>query len=233
MHVALQHVEAVQRLLTESEPSKASLDELSKWLSENRSPDPMHVGLLSELKVFNEAFARGEGTNAASRASAEALPGPVRHLMGGGPLAGLGRPFARLARLRYLQLLEDLLEAQTGGRPRPGSLPEPPRWAVFKRFAYIAAPGLERAMDTGDQFNSGLGLTELAVALRRFRLEHGQYPDTLSALVPTYLPSVPIDPFTGKQAVYERQGAGFRLHAEKGKYANSSTAAVLDWKVRR
>ena len=231
MAVTIQHLEAVQRLLVESGPSKAPLEELAKWLAENRSPDPMHVGLLSELKVFNEAFARGEGTSAASGASAEALPGPVRHLTGGGPLAALARPFARLARLRYLQLLEHLLEAQTGGRPRPGSIPEPPGWAVFKRFAYIAAPGLERAMDTGDQFNTGLGLTELVVALRRFRLEHGQYPDALSSLVPTYVPSVPIDSFTGKAPVYTRLGDGFRLYAEKGKYAYGSTAAVLDWTV--
>ena len=86
-------------------------------------------------------------------------------------------------------------------------------------------------MDSGDHFNSGLGLTELAVALRRFRIERGQYPDALSSLVPTYLASMPIDALTGKAPVYSRQGAGFRLQAEKGKNAFGSTAAVLDWKV--
>ena len=76
--------------------------------------------------------------------------------------------------------------------------------------------GLERAIEGFDQFNSTLNATELAVALRRFRLDHGTYPDALSALVPAYVARVPIDPFTGQPPVYARQGGGFHLHAEGG-----------------
>jgi hypothetical protein len=232
IHVGLQHVEAVQRLLTESEPSTASLNDLAKWLSESRTPDPMHLGLIGELKLFNDAFARGENSSEqASLPTGGVLPGPWLHLTSGGPLAGLARPFSRLARLRYLEQMEHLIEMQAGPRPRPSSAPPPPRWAVFRRFAHIAVPGLERAMDTGDLFNSELGLTELAVALRRYRIEHGQYPDTLSALVPTYVPKVPIDPFTGKAPVYTRQGAGFRLRGENGSQSVGLIAAPLDWTV--
>ena len=234
IQVGLQHVEAAQRLLTESEPSKASLNDLARWLSETRFPDPMHLGLIGELKLFNHAFARAEySSDPASGPAAGVLPGPWLHLTSGGPLAGLARPFSRLSRLRYLEQLEHLLEVQTGPRPRPASVPAPPRWAVFKRFAHIAVPGLERAMDTGDLFNSELGLAELAVALRRYRLDHGKYPDALSVLVPQYVRSVPIDPFTGKPPVYERQGTGFRLRGENGSKATGLTAAALDWNVSR
>ena len=44
--VASQHFQAVQRLVTDTEPSTAALEELARWLAENRAPDPMHVGLL-------------------------------------------------------------------------------------------------------------------------------------------------------------------------------------------
>ena len=225
MAVTIQQFEGVQHLVTKFEPSKTSLEHLAKWLAENRSPDPMQIGLLSELKFFNWALTRAEISRDVAVVSAGAPPFAT------GPLAHLARPLTRLARLRYLEQMGDLMELQTGSRPRPASAKAPSWWSPLKRFAYVSRPGLERAMDTGDLFNSALGVTELAVALRCFRLDHGEYPDALSALVPKYVASVPIDSLTGKAPVYSRQGAGFRLHAEKGKNAFGSTAAVLDWNV--
>jgi hypothetical protein len=225
MAVTVQHLEAVQRLLMQSEPSAASLGELARWLAENRTPDPMQIGLLSELKHFNWALTRAETSRDVAVVSAGAPPFAT------GPLARLARPLTRLARLRYLEQMGELLHLQTGVRPRPAPAKAPTWWSPLKRFAHVSRPGLERAMDTGDLFNSALGVTELAVALRRFRLEHGQYPDALPALVPTYMPSLPIDPQTGRPPSYERQGAGFRLWAEKGKNVSSQSAATLDWKV--
>jgi hypothetical protein len=224
MAVAVQHFEASQRLLVQAEPSSASLGDLARWLAENRSPDPMHVGLLAELKLFNEAF-----TRAASNGERPLLLGFHPPFLAG-PTRWLTQPLARLTQVYYLETMGELLGLQTGARPRPPSAKPPSWWSPLKRVVNVAKPGLERAIETGDQFKSGLGLTELAVALRRFRLEHGQYPEALSGLVPTYVPSVPIDPFTGKEPVYSRVGAGFRLSAEK-KNVYGSTAAVLDWNV--
>ena len=66
----------------------------------------------------------------------------------------------------------------------------------------------------GIKHNSVLGVTEIGVALRRYRLDRGSYPDELSALVPAYLARLPIDPVTGRPPVYARSGAGFTLKAE-------------------
>jgi hypothetical protein len=38
----------------------------------------------------------------------------------------------------------------------------------------------------------------IALALERYRRAEGRWPDDLNALVPKYLPSVPVDPFEGK-----------------------------------
>ncbi len=40
------------------------------------------------------------------------------------------------------------------------------------------------------------------IALELYRRKHGHYPDSLDALVPTYLPEVPLDRFTGKPLHY-------------------------------
>ncbi len=41
-----------------------------------------------------------------------------------------------------------------------------------------------------------------AIALKRFQMKQGAWPDTLGQLVPEYLPSVPMDPYDGKPLKY-------------------------------
>jgi hypothetical protein len=47
-----------------------------------------------------------------------------------------------------------------------------------------------------------------AIALKRFQLKHGKWPDTLGLLVPEFLPSVPIDPYDGKLLKYRSNTDG-------------------------
>ncbi len=60
--------------------------------------------------------------------------------------------------------------------------------------------------------------TRIAVALAAFRggqEDPGEacYPDRLDELVPRFLKSLPLDPFTGDPFVYERRGEGFLLYS--------------------
>lgn len=233
--LATQQFEAVQRLLIQSEPSKASLEELAHWLIENRKQDPMLVGLLSELKHYNamlERFEDGAGTLGLPF-NTDVNPVPRARPFWAGALVTFARPFVRIARAHYLQHMRELLDEQIGPRPRPH--PDPPappgKWDWMKRLENVSVASLRRTMDTSDLHNGELGATELAVGLRRFRLEHGHYPDALSALAPSYVANVPIDPFTGQPPVYTREGAGFHLRFEGGKNFSPLTAAALDWTV--
>ncbi|MGQ9520638.1 MAG: hypothetical protein ACUVTP_11225 [Candidatus Fervidibacter sp.] len=54
-------------------------------------------------------------------------------------------------------------------------------------------------------------LAIVACALRLYKQEHGRCPETLQALVPKYLPTVPVDPFDGKVLRYQRIGKGFKV----------------------
>jgi hypothetical protein len=53
-----------------------------------------------------------------------------------------------------------------------------------------------------------LNLARSAVALERFRLREGAYPDELTRLVPDLLASVPDDPVTGEALHYRRKDSG-------------------------
>ena len=57
-----------------------------------------------------------------------------------------------------------------------------------------------------------LGIAVLAV--ERHRAAHGgQLPSGLDELVPTFLPSVPMDPFDGRPVRYRRQEKGYSIHS--------------------
>jgi hypothetical protein len=59
--------------------------------------------------------------------------------------------------------------------------------------------------------------TLLRIGLAMYRLEHGEYPLRLAELMPTYLHSIPIDPYMGQPFYYEPQGLDLPL-----KYFNFS-----------
>ena len=67
-----------------------------------------------------------------------------------------------------------------------------------------------------DGCNRGLASERVAlagIALRRFRIDRGEYPDSPAALVPQYLPAVPKDPFADGDLLYRREGKGFVLYS--------------------
>ncbi|HEY9839145.1 MAG TPA: hypothetical protein V6D23_01720, partial [Candidatus Obscuribacterales bacterium] len=51
------------------------------------------------------------------------------------------------------------------------------------------------------------------LALQAYAASHGGYPAQLQALVPTWLPALPEDPYTGRPFVYRRDANGFQLYS--------------------
>jgi hypothetical protein len=221
--IATQQCDAIERLIARSEPSKAALEELARALVENTAPDPVYAGILAELRIGNTALLRmerGERTFLSEYANSRMWAGPL--------LARIGRPFLRIGRVHYLQDMERLLEVLAGPRPRQASQKSARLWE-FRRLAPSYSRGLERAADSGDDFVTVMSVTQVGVALRRYRLDHGSYPDDLSALVPAYLSRVPKDAVTGRPPVYMRRGAGFTLKGEAVR--TGATNPALEWTV--
>ena len=60
---------------------------------------------------------------------------------------------------------------------------------------------------------ASLRTARTALAVQRYRLATGKLPDALIDLVPTYLDTVPTDPFDGKDLRYEKLGVGFVVYS--------------------
>ena len=58
-----------------------------------------------------------------------------------------------------------------------------------------------------------LQLLVTTMVLRRYSLDHGEFPPSLVDLVPDYLPAVPEDPHSGRPLCYRRQTDGYRLYS--------------------
>lgn len=56
-------------------------------------------------------------------------------------------------------------------------------------------------------------VTRVGLALKRYKLKNGVYPDTLTSLTPSLLDGVPVDPYTGSSLSYRTEGDGFVLYS--------------------
>jgi hypothetical protein len=81
----------------------------------------------------------------------------------------------------------------------------------------ILPPFTGRATQEGECV-AELRLGRTAVALEQYRRAHGNfYPDALSALIPKYLPAIPVDPFQGQILTYQKRGQGYTLRSHEAK----------------
>jgi hypothetical protein len=95
-------------------------------------------------------------------------------------------------------------EQSLNWRGRLGRLSNRGIWIVYGGRGYS-----ERAFKDIDQTkHTWFRMLTAELALRLYREEHGRYPEKLEELVPAYLDSIPIDPFSDQPLVY-------RLHDEK------------------
>jgi hypothetical protein len=88
------------------------------------------------------------------------------------------------------------------------------------RVSAMVIPNLSRALLTVVRAETLRRLTITAIAVMRYRLRHGAAPKELSALVPEFLASVPMDPMSGKVLCYRLNADGtFTLYStgEDGK----------------
>lgn len=81
-------------------------------------------------------------------------------------------------------------------------------------FARMVIPSQKQMVNLAVQFQTRSLQAGLACALERYRLEKGVYPERLEALVPAFLPAIPVNPSTGQPMDYHREAENrFRLEA--------------------
>jgi hypothetical protein len=102
--------------------------------------------------------------------------------------------------------------------------PEPDRSGALKAFERRIAsmptglardpfPSLIKVVDAIRRSDVYLRCTACALATERYRNHHRKWPDTLAALVPTYLSAVPLDPFDGAPLRYRKTADGVIIYS--------------------
>jgi hypothetical protein len=82
----------------------------------------------------------------------------------------------------------------------------------FREMTLIKIPYWWRFYLKGLENHARLGTAELAIALRMYKSRNGDYPESLSQLVPDIAQELPVDSFTGEGFVYHKGGRGFTIY---------------------
>jgi hypothetical protein len=77
----------------------------------------------------------------------------------------------------------------------------------------LLMPAIRKVQQAGDRIEQVQRNLHVAFALAAYQREHGNYPKTLDALAPKYLPHVPPDLFSGKALVYHPSEKGYLLYS--------------------
>jgi len=152
--------------------------------------------------------------------------------MTGGIIHAIARPILLDDERIWLETMSANIAAEDAPRHARGGPRRPPTlrfWNVLSRVILYDNQGI---VDRGDLAEAREALARIAVAVERCRTETGRPPASLAALVPTYMNSVPDDPFTGREFRYDTDGTGWQIRSEADlksiEYA-ARVDPVLDW----
>ena len=218
--VAYQQSDALKDVLNRSEPSGPALAALASTIDENLIASPAREALLGELKHsrFTWPFVM-EGWLWGRRSLDYSTPTPPAAWMRA--VAWTFRPVIRYLALRdFADKAQAIDLASLPAAQRADQLPGLRSWAAS-------------AIRSADFASGVIARAAIAVALRRFRIEHGAYPNSLNELAPAYLKIVPIDASTGKQPDYRRLDPGFELPAHMPSSDSGKWNVGQEWRVSR
>jgi hypothetical protein len=111
----------------------------------------------------------------------------------------------------------------------------------FKYLASVAVPNITKATLVTAQQQTCLREAALACALERYLRAHGEYPETLAALVPQFIAKLPSDLMTGEALKYQRvdtnlfslYSVGWNLKDDGGRRTRDRTAGDWVWPPAR
>lgn len=128
------------------------------------------------------------------------------------PLMWLIAPATKLDTCRYLEYSDRAITVISSPTWPAGqrSLQPPPDRGILSAGRTLAQITPDYALPIQMRFASlaHSRLTAIALAIRLYKLDHGQHPTNLADLVPEYLPTEPIDPFSTTSAPFQYMPEG-------------------------
>ncbi len=118
----------------------------------------------------------------------------------------------------YLDVMDGLVKAAELAPPQGieaasavgAQIQQLPRRRILTR-AFTSSLALVTAQDAREE--AQLRNAQVVIAIERYRLANNKLPDQLTDLVPTFLPSVPTDPFDGKPLRYKTLTKGYVVYS--------------------
>jgi len=236
-------ISALREVLIKSEPSAAALASVQRAIEVECTGVPASRVIFAEIVMIHDRFREFESGNSGW------LPvGFGRFLFSS--LADW-RPFRWVVHPLIVELHALALErAETASRfadtPWYGRHGDPlktfdeekvPGWVRWLDSSFLQSSWMI-SIDNGYLNRTRVGVALASVALRRYRIDHGAYPDRLEALCPAYLKEIPIDLLTGEPVAYKRLGEGFELRGTPAPRDGEASQRkkydrVLTWTIPR
>jgi hypothetical protein len=125
-----------------------------------------------------------------------------------------GPTLARRSHAFMLRLLNEYVEAaQLPPEKQPPLMTKLNQKVIQAKLEYdvvtaLMMPAFGKVSETNRRGVGNMRCAYVAMALERYRRDHGRWPDTLDALVPNYLTAVPADPQDGKPLRFKRRPDG-------------------------
>ena len=120
----------------------------------------------------------------------------------------------------YLDRMSEVIAAST--LPWPEALAtarriklaqEPPPPSARFQVEITPATSIKSVFQAAARGTARIRLADIALAAQRYRLANGRLPQSIEDLVPTFLPSIPLDPFDGKPLHFVPTDDGFVVYS--------------------
>ena len=202
--IALRSIERTLNLVAFGD---ARLHEMDRLLEAREKDSACTRCLVGEVMFANDWMRRASAKNIVSWSN-----------VGGGSVVFL--PLYYVAGWRdvdlawYLRFCGRTIEHRRRHPPGTGKAPAPvtsvPRHCLMSRGML---PCWESFFAKENRILALCRAARAAVAVQRYRLKRGALPGSLKDLVPEYLRSAPLDPFSGKPLIYRKLKKGFSVHS--------------------
>ena len=195
-------------VLETARPADAKLALLQEALLATDAPRPLEPVILAERVYGIEMMGDVLACTAAS--------GPenlTTGLPGQWPPAGFWeRPMKRHMTVGYLRDMAAMLSDARQPLPEVLSTIQSGGKAT-SIFGAIVAPALGRGLILSERAIAKIRCAAVAIMIERYRRATGHLPQSLHDLIPKYAPSLPIDPFTGKELVYRHEEKSYVVYS--------------------
>ena len=153
--------------------------------------------------------------------------------------AGIWRCAMELPERRFLQLVKELCALEASREPwqahldRQRVIEQNAGWQRHVQSILAQWSGKDPYASHAVEERRRVAMLRMLItklALRAYEFDHGRLPDSLSQLVPQYLPDVPEDPFIDGPIRYRRAGKTYRLDSTgpDGDYDNGQPLVNVD-----